>query len=333
MRGCPVINMLTPEVKIIKNTLPCIYLDTNILIELSRYEKGCCKNEHVDKIGGLYNALHKLMREKRILCALGNQLEEMGTSRAREDARNFLFRFTNVELKTPSQVKNMQFKAGYQAFAENAPTTTFDATGIVDRIFYVSNSLIEVHAVPLYSVEKTEELKRDKQILAAKLNDAKSSKRIADNYDAQLEVELKADFQVFLHHLEHYNDSMIGYMNMLDALGTVYSCVGFDPNNASNCDILEVVDRYNHFLLSSYHHKLPYVWISSVLFAHVMQRQNKVMQSDHLDITWASAYFAFVDYVVTDTTFCNLLNQSGLAEFYGTKVYCFKTLNELLKEF
>ena len=324
-------NMPIPEVKIIKNTLPIVYLDTNALIELSRYEKRYCTNEHVDKIGELYNTLHKLMREKRVLCALGNQLEEMGTSRAREDARNFLFRFTNVELKTPSQVKNIQFKAGYQAFAENAPTTTFDAMGIVDRFLYVSNSSIEVHAVPLYSVEKTEELKLDKQSLAAKLNDAKSSKQIADNYDAQLEIELKADFQVFLYHLEHGNDSLIGYTNMLDALGTVYSRVGFDPNNASNSDILEVVNKHNHFLLSPYHHKLPYVWISSVLFAHVMQRQNKVLHSDHLDITWASAYLAFADYVVTDTAFCNLLNQSGLAESYGTKVYCFKTLNELLK--
>ena len=45
--------MPIPEVKIIKNTLPIVYLDTNALIELSRYEKRYCTNEHVDKIGEL----------------------------------------------------------------------------------------------------------------------------------------------------------------------------------------------------------------------------------------------------------------------------------------
>ena len=326
------INMSIPEIKIVKNSLPSIYLDSNILIELSRYEKGCCTNEHIDNIGALYNTLQKLMQEKRIFCVLGNQLEEMGTTRSREDARNFLFRFTNVELKTPFQIKNMQFKVGYQAFVKNAQSNMFDATEIVEKEILVSNSSIEVHAVPIYSIKQIEEFRRDKQILAAKLNDAKIGKKVAENYDNQLQLELRADFQVFRQCLEKYNDSPEDYMKMLDALGDAYSCVGFNPCHASHSDIVRVVDSHNRFLLSSYHHKLPYVWICSVLFAHIMQRQNKIRHSDNLDITWASAYLPFVDYAVTDTAFCDLLNQSGLATQYGTKVYCFKTINKLLEE-
>lgn len=323
--------MPIPEIKIFKNTVPSIYLDTNILIELSRYEKGCCTNEHVDNIGALYHTLQKLMRERRIFCVLGNQLEEMGTARARGDARNFLFRFTNAELKTPSQIKNMQLKIGYQSFVKNTPLITFEATKFLDNVMCVSNSSIEVHAVTMYSAEHVGELKKDKENLATALNNAKSSKQVAKNYDAQLEVELNADFQVFLHHLEHYNDSPNGAINMLDALGAVYHRVGLDLANAFQGDIIKAVDSHNHFLLSSYHHKLPYIWVCSVLFAHVMQRQNKILHSDNLDITWASAYLPFVDYAVTDTAFCNLLNESGLVDLYGAKVYCFKSLNNLLE--
>lgn len=327
------INMPIPEIKIVKNAVSSVYLDTNILIEFSKYEKGCCKNEHIDNIGALYNTLQKLMREKRILCVLGNQLEEMGTSRAREDARNFLFRFTNAELKAPFQIKNMQFKAGYRAFVKNELTSIFYATEIVEKDMRISNSSIEVHVVPIYSVEQTGKFKIDKQILASKLNDAKNNKHVAKNYDDQLQLELRADFQVFRHHLDHSNDSPEDHMKMLDALGTVYRRVGLDPSNASHSDIVSAVDSHNRFLLSSYHHKLPYVWICSVLFAHIMQRQNKILHSDNLDITWASAYLPFIDYAVTDTAFCDLLNQSGLSTQYGVKVYCFKTLNKLLKEF
>lgn len=324
--------MPIPEIKIVKNAISSIYLDTNILIELSRYEKGCCTNEHIDKIGALYNTLQKLMREKRILCVLGNQLEEMGTTPAREEARNFLFWFTNAELKTPSQIKNMQFKAGYRAFVQNESTNIFNATKIIEKPMRISNSSIEVHAVPMYSAEQIKEFKKDKQILATKLNDVKISKRVAKNFDNQLQLELRADFQVFLHYLEHYNDSLEDYTKMIDALGDVYRCVGLNPEHTTNSDKVRAIDNHNHFLLSPYHHKLPFVWISSVLFAHIMQRQNKIIHSDYLDITWASAYLPFVDYAVTDTSFCDLLNQSGLSTQYGTKVYCFKTINKLLEE-
>ena len=120
-------------------------------------------------------------------------------------------------------------------------------------------------------------------------------------------------------------------MITLDALKIIYRRVGIDTYNSSDGDKLKAVDSHNKFLISPYHHKLPRVWIRSVLFAHLMQRQNKIIPSDNLDIMWASAYLPFVDYVVTDSAFCNLLNQSGLADQYGTQVYCFKTLDGLLK--
>ena len=326
------INTPTPETKIVKNVVPAIYLDTNVLIELSNYEKGCCKNEHVEKIGVLYTALRNLMKDNRILCVLGNQFEEMAVAPARKDARRFLFGFTNAELKSPPQIKNAQVKAGYRAFATDMQIYTFEATEIVKKAKFVSGSSIEVHAIPAYSPEQIKELKQDKYILAEKLNEAKIKKRIAKNYDEQLKLELQADFNVFKYRLEHSAESQEDFTNMLDALAVMYSCIGLNPRNASHSDIVSAVDSYNQFLLSSYHHKLPYVWISSVLFAHIMQRQKKISQSDNLDITWASAYLPFVDYAVTDTSFCDLLNQSGLSTHYGTKVFCFKTINNLLEK-
>lgn len=326
------IDMPIPEIRVIKNTLPSIYLDTNVLIELSRYEKGCCKNEHIEKIEALYRSLLKCMQEKRILCVLGHQLEEMGTSQRREAERDFLFRFTNVEFKSPHQVEKMQKKKGYQAFEKKKLIEIFNVFDIIESPVCVSNSSIEIHAVPMYTPEKAKELKQEKQNLAKILNDVKKQGRIAKNFEDQLALELKAEIQVFQYNLEHYNDSWQGYMHMNDALIDVYRRVGIDPINASDDERINAVSKHNSFLVSPYHHKLPCVWIRSVLFAHIMQRQNKIIHSDNLDITWASAYLPFIDYAITDTSFCNLLNQSGLAESYGTKVYCFKTLGKLLEE-
>ena len=84
--------------------------------------------------------------------------------------------------------------------------------------------------------------------------------------------------------------------------------------------------------MSVYHDALPFIWIRSNLWAHLMQHSNRIVQGDNLDVKWAAAYLPFVDYAVTDHTFCELLHSSGLAKQYGTKVYSFRTLNELLDE-
>jgi hypothetical protein len=104
------------------------------------------------------------------------------------------------------------------------------------------------------------------------------------------------------------------------------------PLTASDQERLRAVDNHNRFLLSSYHHKLPYKHIEAVLWATRMQRSDKIKNGDNLDTIWAAAYLPFVHYAVTDNAFCALLQNSGLAEHYGTKVFSHKSLKGLLEE-
>lgn len=64
---------------------------------------------------------------------------------------------------------------------------------------------------------------------------------------------------------------------------------------------------------------------------YLMQRSNLIKPGDNLDVEWAAAYLPYVDYAVTDDAFCKLLQSSGLAQQYRTKVYSFKTLPLLLE--
>ena len=84
--------------------------------------------------------------------------------------------------------------------------------------------------------------------------------------------------------------------------------------------------------MSPYHDALPYIWIRANLWSRLMHREKAVLHSDNLDIQWAAAYLPFVDYVVTDNACCRLLQESGLTELYGAKVYSFKGLGNLLDE-
>ena len=58
-----------PSITTSKNTIPVIYLDACAMIELSRHEKGCCKDVHQQEIGQLYDELSLLMSKSKEYCA------------------------------------------------------------------------------------------------------------------------------------------------------------------------------------------------------------------------------------------------------------------------
>ena len=319
-----------PDIIIDKSTVPTIYLDACTMIELSRHEKGICTDVHRQEIGDLYDMLAFLMRHRKVHCILGNQLQEMGISKGRAPSRDFLFRFTNLELQHPYLIEKMQLDLGYQAYVKRLPSITLDFQTVTEHDLQPGSQFV-VRVAPVYSQEKLQKTKESKLSTVATLNDMKKNGRIEKDYTTQLETELKADFQVFLHTLEHANDSIESLSLYFDTLRIVCKRAGI-PLTASDQERLYAVDIHNRFLLSSYHHKLPYKHIEAVLWATRMQRSDKIKNGDNLDTIWAAAYLPFVHYAVTDNAFCALLQSSGLVEHYGTKVFSHKSLNSLLED-
>ena len=265
-----------------------------------------------------------MIRTQHIYCPKGNQLEEMGMSAERTEARNFLCSFTNSEMFRPFDVRIAQQQAGYSAFIHSSPAirlgldTAFEDT-MSDHLPFI------IHADPVYSRKKIDELRRQKYHNKAILNEMKSKRQIEKSLEAQLEVELDADYWLFEKYVLHNpQDSIEAVSRFADEMGLFYriTCQPFE----------EAGLNYATFLQSPYHYCLPYIWIRACLWAHLMQRPNKIQNGDNLDVEWAAAYLPFADYAVTDDAFCKLLQSSGLAEQYHTKVYSFKTLTPLLDE-
>jgi hypothetical protein len=324
-------NMNNPQIAITKRQIPVLYLDTCALIELAKYEKGCCTDAHSNLIGELYNKVSLMMQTRKIMCPLGNQFEEMGAVAHRRDARYFLYRFLNSAMQSPSHVLEFQLTKGYRAFANNCMDIQFNSCDFFEHDTDFMDVSASGRSSTIYSGDELRQIREEKHKLVTTLNDMKNSGQNAKNYHDQLERELQAELQVLQYTLQHSFDSLPSFIESLDTLYVICQRVGFNMYTASLDDVIKAIRNYKDFLLSPYHQKMPYIWVGSVLFSHIMQRANKVKQGDNLDIKWASAYLPFVDYAVTDNNFCDLLNQSGLSEQYGTKVFCFKTLDELLK--
>lgn len=322
---------IIPNMHVKRNKIPVIYLDSCAMIELARYANGMCTDAHKKEIGEMYALLTSMMREKQIICPLGNQLQEMGMTKDKEQAKLFLYQFTNAEMLHPDVIQNKQMRLGYKAFSSDSYDVVFDKSTAFkeDKDPY---SPFVIHVAPVYSREKAEILRQEKFHIVDILNEMKTSKNIQPDFNSQLRAELEAEYVLFLERvLGKEPSSEEEYIRYVDEVEKFYRITGFAPNSTPE-QFAEAYVSYGTFLWSPYHDLLPYIWIRANLWAHLMQRSNTIRQGDNLDVQWAAAYLPYIDYAVTDHAFCTLLNSSGLAEQYGTKVYSFRTLKDLLVE-
>lgn len=320
-----------PEMFVKRNKTPMIYLDTCAMIELARYENGRCTDAHKQEIGELYDLLLSMMSEKRVICPMGNQLQEMGMTKAKEPAKLFLYRFTNSELLHPDLILNAQMKMGYQAFVSSDRAILLGASAALKEEKY-QNSPFIVHAAPVYHPEKAKRLQQEKYRIVDILNEMKTSKKTKSDFDSQLRAELESEYILFLNDLlGNRTFTEAEFTHYAEELMKFYRTTGIDPNCTTD-QFWDGLVSYGAFLRSPYHDLLPYIWIRANLWAHLMQRPNKIVQGDNLDVQWAAAYLPYLEYAVTDHAFCTLLRNSGLAELYGTKVYSLRTLDLLLNE-
>ena len=313
-----------------KNTIPVMYLDSCAIIEFARYNKGYCSNVHKSESAELYNLLLDLMRKRKILCPNGNQIEEVGMTENRKIAREFLFSYTNIDFLHPDCIYNNQLKTGYKAFINNEECVNFDIRTVCEKEI-TNQHAFKVSAYSIYSEEKAESIREEKENIANILNSMKDNHEIKKDLNEQFQAELESEFLSFCRNVIYNprNTEKL-YLDYFNEMERFYKITGCNPNGSYE-QFHNAIADYCMFLLSYYHNCLPYVLIRAKLWAYLMQRQNKIIHSDKLDVEWASAYLPFVDYAITDDNFRKTLKNTGLSEKFGVKVFSMKTIQNLIE--
>ncbi|MGO8971880.1 MAG: hypothetical protein ACLQDQ_20165 [Myxococcaceae bacterium] len=86
------------------------------------------------------------------------------------------------------------------------------------------------------------------------------------------------------------------------------------------------------FLQSEHHHCLPYVDISSTLWADLLTGSEEVKESDGQDIDFMAHAIPISHFVVTDNRMRERIEARGLDERWGTKVFSMQTIDALFAE-
>lgn len=252
----------------------------------------------------------------------------MGLTAHRKPAKDFLLRFTNLDFLHPDCVRSEQLKAGFRTFVNEEESIKIG----LDSVYEKDNSgQFKIHVAPVYNREKANLLRDEKKNIADVLNKMKEQGKIRKKFEDQLIAELEADYIAFADHVKNGLSSEVAFGWFLEEVERFYRVTGCSSNTTTE-QFAQDVANYSVFLLSPYHDVLPYIWIRAILWTHLMQRQNKIKESDNLDVQWASAYLPYIDYAVTDKDFCKSLKETGLAEQYQVKVYSLDLLKDLIDE-
>lgn len=317
-----------PVVKIKKTSKPTIYLDSNIFVELAKLGNGTCSSVYKRQISALYCAITLAKQKQLILCPIGNQQAEIGVSKAREVARQFLYSFTNADLLHPAQIKEKELDISYNAFKANSETIDISGKDMFSDS-HLENMPLALRLYTTYEKEKLDRIRNEKSEFVETLNEAKQYGRCHKDFESQLNAELGHAKENLLSVLLKAPETEADVIRRINTLGPIFSRIGSLPQND---DYILKMAEYLLFLNSPYYRLTPYVWIECNLWAHRLQSDKKIVQGDYMDTIWAAAYLPFVDYFLTDDAFCRLLNESGLAEQYGARVYSLKTIDSLLIE-
>jgi len=318
--------MVLPAVYIKKSGVPIVFLDSNIFIEMKRAIDGNCHTKYAGQLIDLYNLLINLMRRKLIICPVGSQQDEIGVSKKRQGAEEFLQRSTNAEILTPYEIKQLQLDIFYNAYKNSNPTIELSSIKFLREEQSISGFTIRI--VSYSSDDALNEKKESKVRTVELVNELRSSGRASKVFEEQFSIELTAEQQIINEALRMAKGTPEDIMTSINILAPIYSRIG---SHLSSPDFVETFSEYLYgFLPSLYLTSIPYIIIASLIHAYKLCSDSKLLSSDAQDIDNAAAYLPFVDYFVTDTSLSNTIKRLDIDKLYKTKIYAMRDFSQLL---
>ena len=318
--------MVVPVIVIKKSDNPIVFLDSNIFIEMKRAIDGNCHTIYAGQLIELYNLLIELMRRKLIICPVGSQQDEIGVSKKRQGAEEFLQRFTNAEVLTPYEIKQLQLDTFYSAYKNSNPTIELSYEKVLKEEHSISGLIIRV--VSYSSADVLNEKKESKDRTLELLNELRSSGRSSKVFEEQFSIELTAEQQVINEALRMAKGTPEEIITSINILAPIYSRINSLP---SSPDFVETFSEYlRSFLPSLYLRSIPYIVIASLINAYKLCSNTKLLRSDAQDIDNAAAYLPYVDYFVTDTSLRNTLKRLGIDKLCKTNIYAMRDFSQLI---
>jgi len=315
------------EINIQKSPIPIVWLDTSVIINMTKYKAHPDKLEPIqrERIGSLYKHVKDASRKGLVICPLADQSQEVYGDREEwfDTIHDLALGITCVPLKS---IMDKQLYAAMSAF--NSGSTCIDLS--YKDVFHEDPcvELIRILQQPFF-VSSTcgllfgeEHQKRKSKTILNNLNQQRiRNVNSGIQFKAQLQKELLGDLEAMViqcrqmekGEFEDENDDMNAFFGrgellmQLDNWGVI---------SGKKDDFAGFLSFYH----SEYNHECPYTNLSANLFAKIMIDPQPIRSGDPKDIEHISSLMAFSDLFITDKAWSTFLNREGFGEKYRTTV-------------
>ena len=329
-----------PKVVYEKPKLPTLWLDTSVIIKLTKVKRGeKLQQVEVDRLTRLRTLVQELVPAGKLIFPQSDQEEEYVARRLDPEIhRDFLGLSLGIKMKHRQDIFDWQAQLGMEAYAKSADTINVG----VDAFFYGDpaeeleqarqrNIVIGTHPTRLPEIlarcdaakvkvlEKWEQFRQE--FVAKKLT-----------YEQQLAAEKYGYADAMVYKAEEWEKKLVtgvpDFWAFMDAqrflmFRVVWKDLGGKP------DGLEGLHKY---FCSDYHNNLPTPKIGNQLGADLLTGNAAIEPGDMMDVGLLAIAIPACHYVVTDKRQCKRIKERGIDKDWGTEVYSMSDIDGLFQQ-
>lgn len=319
------------ELIIKKSPVPILWIDTSVIIRMTKIRMGRKTGRDDEDERYLYNTIFRLVREGKLICTQGDQQEEI-LKDGRECLETQLSLSLGFSFLDRSVIKEKQLYKAMDAFVNRSKAIVIDYKDVFssDPSHLLSgdqNLIVGVFENPTKT--KIEKLIEDKRSLVDEINQLKiASDATKIRFSKQLIEEKKGDLQAYLLIREQLNEFMAGdlvpskkQINQFIDIVRIYKML-------SNKGWSE--EKYIDFLDSDEWKIMPACDITAQLYSLLMTLYGEIDSGDPMDINHLAVALPFCQYVICDKKMRNLIKELGLNKKYDVSVFYSGDVKELI---
>lgn len=326
-----------PIVNFEKPALPTLWLDTSVVIKLTKIERGEALQEIEVKRGTrLQKLVHELVEAGKLLCPESDQEEEYVAQRL-DDAvhRMFASLSLGVSLTHRQGIMDEHVFKGMRAYASDSPTielpsSTYFYGDPIRRLQEARKARFIITAGPFKSAEMVERRAEAKAEISRKWEELRLE-LVAEGqtYEKQLEAEKRGYMDAILELVRKFEWNLIqgkhSFWDYMGALGPLlyrryWHELGGQPPG------WEGVHR---FFCSPYFSELPLPYINCRLGAELLTGNEPIAPGDAMDVDLLSVALPVAHYILADRRMEQRIRKLRLDEKCSAEVYSMSTIDGL----
>lgn len=330
------------RVKIDKQKIPILFLDTFFFINLAASRHSKTKRPYFSDQLELIDLIHRLTKQQKILCPQGDQDEEYELGKYEDEIRKEQAQLSyGISVSYHYGVKKFQTRQAMMAYLNKDSEVVYN-----DKSLFLRDPAKELEEALRRPFIITAHLPMPKPYIEKK---KKTKKELAEEFEKLRKEKVKLNVKYADAVKQETLGTFQAIKNTFDTAAVkVVLNQPLTEEESNGMQILgELLSYYSHyskkeatpeevmeFLKSDYYAKTPYISIQSQLFASLLTQSGKVKESDNFDFYQVSQMLPFSTYFLTDASLKHRLTTSPLEldKKYKVKILSIREIKSLIRE-